>query len=286
MEENTMAEKLIQELQQAGWNAHVTYETSYWHANSKVRAGRPTMLGDEHQYRTMEDAVRVQGRVTANIIGDSMKDLNIEDGDEVIIDTTVRPHDGDVVLASIDDEFTVKTLFTDGKGQRWLLPANKDFSPIAVTPMTAIRGCVVRVMKHKPHMDYATCLRVLKESGEATLRMPTDFEVQEAIRIIGKKVRSGRQWYVLMRALIDTKYLKPTEYTRMVELVNVFDPFGKHKPSARELSRIAVDSFAKPIDRWDRNNAPVKGSVFNEYLLLARQALALLTKEEEIELPF
>ncbi len=284
-ENESTAEQLAKELRESGWNAHVTDETG-WHAESKVRAGRPSGLGDERQQRALEDAVRLQGRVTADIIGDSMTDLDIEDGYEVIIDTTARPHDGDVVLACIDDEFTVKVLFTDAKGQRWLLPANKSFAPIMMEPAAQIRGCVVRVMKRKPHMDYNACLGVLKAAGSVKLRVPTDFEVQHAITVVAKRVRSGRQWYVLMRALVDTHYLQPTEYARFVKLVEVFAAECRFKPSVRELSRLAVDSFSKPIERWDKNNAPVKGTVFDEYLSLAQQALALLEKEERLELPF
>ncbi len=285
MNNETMAEQLVKELQSAGWNAHITNELGYI-AESKVRGGYPAPLGDESQQRTLDDAVRLQGRVTADIVGDSMMDIGIEDGDEVIIDTLSRVRDGDVVLACSEDEFTVKTLFTDANGRRWLLPANSQYRPILMTGKYEVRGRVIRVMKRLPHMDYNDCLRVLKEAGNAELRPPTELEVIQAVHHVGQRVRSGRQWYSLMRALIDTHYLQAGEYTRMEELVRLFAPLCEHKPNARELSRLAVQSFAKPIACWDKNNAPVKGTVFDEYLRLAQESLRMLEKEEVEGLPF
>ena len=42
--------------------------------------------------------------------GDSMVGAGISDGDLLVVDRSLRPADGDVIIASVDGDFTVKTL--------------------------------------------------------------------------------------------------------------------------------------------------------------------------------
>ncbi len=49
--------------------------------------------------------------------GDSMVGAGIRDGDLLVVDRSLRPADGDVIIASVDGEFTVKTLRL-GNGER------------------------------------------------------------------------------------------------------------------------------------------------------------------------
>lgn len=59
-----------------------------------------------------------------------MKDAHVLDGDLVIADPAVAPADGAVVLAVIDEAYTIKT-FRRPKGQDWWLEAaNDDFRSI------------------------------------------------------------------------------------------------------------------------------------------------------------
>ena len=49
--------------------------------------------------------------------GDSMVGAGISDGDLLVVDRSLRPADGDVIIASVDGDFTVKTLRL-GNGER------------------------------------------------------------------------------------------------------------------------------------------------------------------------
>ncbi len=49
--------------------------------------------------------------------GDSMVGAGIRDGDLLVVDRSLRPADGDVIIASVDGDFTVKTLRL-GNGER------------------------------------------------------------------------------------------------------------------------------------------------------------------------
>ncbi|MDT3249837.1 translesion error-prone DNA polymerase V autoproteolytic subunit [Serratia sp. root2] len=60
--------------------------------------------------------------------GDSMVDGNIKDGDLLIVDSSLRAEHGNIVIAAIDGEFTVKKL--QRHPDLRLLPMNPAYSPI------------------------------------------------------------------------------------------------------------------------------------------------------------
>ena len=72
--------------------------------------------------------------------GDSMIDAHIEKGDTILVEKTNQAKDGDIVIAEVDGEFTMKyfrrsTTLTAGHvvEKVWLEPANKNFKPIYPT---------------------------------------------------------------------------------------------------------------------------------------------------------
>lgn len=65
--------------------------------------------------------------------GDSMIGLGIQDGDILVVDRSLRPASGDVIIASVDGDFTVKTFRRDKRGVR-LEPANEAYPTIVIAP--------------------------------------------------------------------------------------------------------------------------------------------------------
>lgn len=65
--------------------------------------------------------------------GDSMDGAGINDGDLLVVDRSLRPASGDVVIASVDGDFTVKTYRHDKDGVR-LEPANPNYPVIRLNP--------------------------------------------------------------------------------------------------------------------------------------------------------
>ena len=49
--------------------------------------------------------------------GDSMIDAGINPGDLLVVDRSLTPFDGDIIIASVDGEFTVKRLRVEGNGE-------------------------------------------------------------------------------------------------------------------------------------------------------------------------
>lgn len=63
--------------------------------------------------------------------GHSMVDANIRDGDLLVVDRSLRPSNGKIVIAAIEGQLTVKFLIVK-QGKPFLMPANADFPPIPI----------------------------------------------------------------------------------------------------------------------------------------------------------
>lgn len=79
------------------------------------------------------------------VVGDSMVDAAIADGDWVVVRQQENAENGEIVAAMIDGEATVKTL-QRRDGHAWLLPHNPAYSPIPADDATII-GRVVTVLR-------------------------------------------------------------------------------------------------------------------------------------------
>jgi DNA polymerase V len=83
--------------------------------------------------------------------GDSMMDAGISDGDIAVIDRALEPSDGDIIVAYINNEFTIKYLDLKHKkdGYIELRPANKNYKPIRIDEYDdfEVWGVVVWIIK-------------------------------------------------------------------------------------------------------------------------------------------
>jgi len=103
--------------------------------SSSVRAGFPSPADDHVEGRLdLNDYLIKEADATffVKIIGDSMIDAGIFEGDIAVIDRARLASLGDTVLAVIDGEFTIKILHQSEHGKPVLLPANPVFSPIEI----------------------------------------------------------------------------------------------------------------------------------------------------------
>ena len=101
----------------------------------RVAAGNP-ILAEEHIEDYCElpsNFFRPHADYFLTVRGDSMVDAGILDGDLLAVHRTIDVQNGDLVVARIEDEVTVKRLQKGRKkDQITLLPENKDYSPIEV----------------------------------------------------------------------------------------------------------------------------------------------------------
>jgi SOS regulatory protein LexA len=78
--------------------------------------------------------------------GDSMSGAGILPGDMVIVDKGQEPKSGDIVIAEVDGEWTMKYLRKQGKGVL-LVPANPRYKPIKPATELKIAGVVTAVVR-------------------------------------------------------------------------------------------------------------------------------------------
>jgi DNA polymerase V len=85
----------------------------------------------------------------ARVMGDSMVDAGINEGDLLIIDRSLPPHDGSIAVCFIDGDFTVKRLSVRNE-RLFLTPANAQFPEIPVTDDSNFQvwGVVSHIIKH------------------------------------------------------------------------------------------------------------------------------------------
>ena len=102
---------------------------------SRVAAGFPSPADshvekrlDLNEFLIRHDAATFFVRVK----GDSMVDAGILDNDVLVVDRSLAPRQGCIVVAVVDGEFTVKTLGCDKDGQMCLVPANRKHSVITI----------------------------------------------------------------------------------------------------------------------------------------------------------
>ena len=63
-----------------------------------------------------------------------MRDAGLLDGDIIVIDKSLEPQNGDIIVAAVEGEFTIKEFqYKQGEDFGWLLPHNPDYQPIRVS---------------------------------------------------------------------------------------------------------------------------------------------------------
>jgi len=117
----------------------------------RVAAGQPLWAEQNIEGNFYIDKTFVPGEhiFALKVTGDSMKNAGILDGDFVLVRRQQTAQKGEIVVAQIDDEATVKRFYFDKKRIR-LEPENPDFGPIIVekgTPGFAIAGKVIGLMR-------------------------------------------------------------------------------------------------------------------------------------------
>ncbi|MCW2543662.1 MAG: SOS-response transcriptional repressor, LexA [Frankiales bacterium] len=113
----------------------------------RIAAGGPTLAEElvEDVYPLPKELVGEGTLFMLKVVGESMIDAAIADGDWVVVRQQSTADNGDIVAAMIDGEATVKT-FKRRDGHVWLLPHNEIFAPILGDEAT-ILGRVVTVLR-------------------------------------------------------------------------------------------------------------------------------------------
>lgn len=114
-----------------------------------IKAGFPSPAEEELQDNISFDQYLIKKPESTYLVtveGDSMIDSGIMPGDLVIVEKGRQAKTGDIVIAEVDNEWTMKYLDKkDGKVR--LIPANKNYQPIIPKENLKIGGVVIGVVR-------------------------------------------------------------------------------------------------------------------------------------------
>jgi len=122
-------------------------EASYVPVLGRIAAGVPILAEEtvDEVFPLPKQIVGEGSLFLLKVVGDSMVDAAICDGDWVVVRQQPTADNGDIVAAMLDNEATVKT-FKRKDGKVWLLPHNPAFEPIDGDHAT-ILGKVTAVLR-------------------------------------------------------------------------------------------------------------------------------------------
>lgn len=114
----------------------------------RVTAGQPILAVENYEgyihFPTGVSTVPENDLFALRVTGTSMIEAGILDGDIVIVEKTPTAENGDIVVALIDDEATVKTFYKED-GHFRLQPENKTMLPIIVTRLMILGKVVTNI---------------------------------------------------------------------------------------------------------------------------------------------
>ena len=118
----------------------------------RIAAGRPIEAVEDAEQFSLEDLMPIgdpSSSFLLRVSGSSMIDDHIVDGDLVMVEPRNAARDGEIVVALVDGEATLKRLYREGPDIYRLQPANPSMGPIYVRPpqRLEIRGVVRGVLR-------------------------------------------------------------------------------------------------------------------------------------------
>ena len=118
-------------------------------SDTSVVAGLPTFVSNVTADPFMIDQFLINNpskTILVPVQGDSMINAGINDGDVVVVELGSTANNGDIVVAAVDDQFTVKTLGKK-RGKAVLLPANDSYPIIRPKESLEIIGVIVGLIR-------------------------------------------------------------------------------------------------------------------------------------------
>lgn len=274
--------EILEHLQNKGWEP-LLCDSPIPFYDSAVMCGNPTMTGDVVMETKMipKELLGMQPEFLITVQGDSMKDADIQSGDTVKILMTQNIHDGDIVLARIDDEFTLKSYCEDENGESWLIPQNEAYSAFSLSDKlnVSILGIVKEIIKGAPRISYRDCMKLIKKAKakQVVHKEISQLQISRAIRKIAPLVEIARHWYAVYRVMADLNIVGEDDFDTFIDMIKTEVSGHQSLPTRTELQRMAVQSFAKPVILWNSSNAPVQGKRYHDYLKIAKTMEELLT---------
>lgn len=243
--------------------------------SGKVNCGAPLGIGDETiegYYYLPKSAVGLHPQVELCAQGDSMIDADIHEGDLLRLEIGACPHDGDIVVAEIDGEYTAKVYFTDVEGRQWLCPMNKRFRPILLTESMNVRisGVVRSIVKQVVRRSFSECQSIVRRMLEQRQQQG------DVMQRLGKAAAEGihlfwasSSWAVAYGVARDSGGYEGSVKEFERQAMNLPLPLSfNHECSVGTVQRtISNHPYMRlHIDKWRNSGASAREIVLMEFL--------------------
>ena len=140
-------EELVDAVQD--FSIHGGYKIPFF--SSVVEAGHPSVAEDHVEDRLDMNQLLIPNPSTTfcvTVSGLSMIEAGIYEGDRLLVDSSIQPTEGKIVIAALDGMLTVKRLgYIDGTP--YLLPENANFEPIPILENSELHiwGVVTNIVR-------------------------------------------------------------------------------------------------------------------------------------------
>ena len=250
-------------------------DTPVPYSENKVSCGRPLDIGDYmiKEYRNLpRSVVRNHEVISVQALGDSMIEANIYEDDWLLLELGVLPSDGDIVMAGIDGEFLAKVFFTDDQNRKWLLPKNKNYTAIELTPEceTRIAGVVHVMTKNLERVSYNECMAILNRDKAKRQQQGDVFQrLAKAVSEGNLLFWAASAWAVAYCVLRDCCDYEGTVSDFERKAVNMTLPMGFDYPCSEGKVQRTLSNhpyMRLHIDKWKGNGASAREIVLMEFL--------------------
>ncbi len=114
----------------------------------RIAAGRPLEAVEERETISLGDFARSGNSFVLQVKGNSMVDDHILDGDYIVVEQTQVANPGEIVVALVGGEATLKRFYREPGGKIRLQPANAEMQPILVPAAEVkVQGRVIGVLR-------------------------------------------------------------------------------------------------------------------------------------------
>lgn len=200
-----------------------------------------------------------------------MRDYDLHEGDRLLVRTQDVARSGEIVVAHYDGGPTVKTYFEDEDGSKWLTPGNDNYQAMRIdeTHECRIFGVVQTIIHEHPLGDPATCIRYVRKAKEDEGAQLSQQTIARALKETLGYIQCKRHWFAVFAVLRDLRVVGGLG--EFVDLLS--EIMGEEAPdlNLKDLGRLNVMSFRKPVRLWDENDSPAACGRFQAYREIARR---------------
>ena len=208
-------------------------------------------------------------KATAIAQGDSLRDFGISNGDILFLREDNCPQNGDLVVATLDGESTVKVFdYNQRTNTVTLYPANPNYDKIVIRGEDLENLRFTAVIQSYMHIftSRTLILKTVKRINETR---------DERIRIekVQPLVQRKRYWFAACKAMMELGIVDNKDFSTALDIISETTGETFSKIDTNNIYRLDIDGFRRPIKEWNEKDAPVKNPSFNKYKRIAMEFL-------------